>query len=220
MRRTRRLAVVALGAVAALALGACGGPSSGGGSGGSGGSGGGGGGAKAEANAGIGGIANPSDVKGGTLRLANSSDWDSLDPADTYYAYAWNFARLYGRTLVGFKAAPGTEGAELVPDLAESLGTPNADATQWTYKLKPGVKFEDGSVITSRDVKYAIARSLDKETFPTARRTSTTTSTCRATRARTRTRTSTRSRPSRPPTTGPSSSSCARRSPGSTTSPD
>ena len=163
MRRTRRLAAVALGAVAAMALGACGGPSTGGSGGGTGG---GGDTAKAEANAGIGGIANPSDAKGGTLRMANSSDWDSLDPADTYYAYAWNFARLYGRSLVGFKAAPGKEGAELVPDLAESLGTPNADATQWTYRLKPGIKFEDGSVITSRDVKYAIARSLDKDTFP------------------------------------------------------
>jgi peptide/nickel transport system substrate-binding protein len=112
------------------------------------------------------GINNPSDARGGTLRFANSADWDSLDPADTYYTYAWNFARLYGRSLVTFKSAPGAEGATLVPDLAESLGTPNADATQWTYTLRPGVKFEDGSPITSRDVKYAVERSLDKSTFP------------------------------------------------------
>ena len=26
--------------------------------------------------------------------MANSGDWDSLDPADTYYAYSWNFVRL------------------------------------------------------------------------------------------------------------------------------
>ena len=24
--------------------------------------------------------------------MANSGDWDSLDPADTYYAYSWDFS--------------------------------------------------------------------------------------------------------------------------------
>ena len=47
----------------------------------------------------------------------------ALDPADTYYAYAWNFVRLYGRSLMMFKSAPGADGATLVPDLAESAGT-------------------------------------------------------------------------------------------------
>jgi peptide/nickel transport system substrate-binding protein len=98
--------------------------------------------------------------------MANSGDWDSLDPADTYYGYSWNFARLYGRPLMMFKSAPGAEGATLVPDLAESAGTPNADLTQWTYILRQGVKFEDGTPVTSKDVKYAIERSLDKTTFP------------------------------------------------------
>jgi peptide/nickel transport system substrate-binding protein len=112
------------------------------------------------------GIHNPSDVRGGTIRTANSGDWDSLDPADTYYAYSWNFIRLYGRSLMMFKSAPGAEGATLVPDLAEAPGTPNADSTQWTYILRQGVKFEDGTPVTSKDVKYAVERSLDKTTFP------------------------------------------------------
>ncbi|MGQ0573521.1 MAG: ABC transporter substrate-binding protein [Pseudonocardia sp.] len=156
MRTRPTVTVVALGAVAATLLAACGGGAV---------SGGGGGGDVAE-NAGVGAIANPSDVKGGTLRYANSGDWDSLDPADTYYAYSWNFLRLYGRSLVMFKPAPGQDGAVLVPDLAESLGTPSADQLTWTYTLRPGLKFEDGAPITSKDVKYAVQRSLDKETFP------------------------------------------------------
>ena len=61
---------------------------------------------------------------------------------------------------------PGQEGATLVPDLAEAAGTPNADSTQWTYTLRQGVKFEDGTPVTSKDVKYAVERSLDKTTFP------------------------------------------------------
>jgi peptide/nickel transport system substrate-binding protein len=53
-----------------------------------------------------------------------------------------------------------------VPDLAQTLGVPSDDAKTWTYKLRPGVKFEDGTPITSKDVKYAVERSLDKNTFP------------------------------------------------------
>src|SRR3954470_22014418 len=139
----------ALAALTVLVLVGCGGPGAGG------------------ANSGTsGGIHNPSDTRGGTLRYANSGDWDSLDPADTYYAWSWNFIRLYGRSLVMFKAAPGKDGATLVPDLAESLGKSSDNAKTWTYTLRKGVKFEDGTPVTSKDVKYAVERSLDKTTFP------------------------------------------------------
>jgi peptide/nickel transport system substrate-binding protein len=151
--RSRRVAAAAVMAVAALGLAACGGGSSGGSSSSGGGS-------------DVGGVHNASDVTGGTIRYANSGDWDSLDPADTYYSYSWNFARLYTRSLVMFKSAPGGDGATLVPDLAESLGKPSDDAKTWTYTLRQGVKFEDGTPVTSKDVKYAVERSLDKTTFP------------------------------------------------------
>jgi len=156
MRRRTILAVVAAGALV-TGLAACGGDS--GGSGGDSAT-------KAEFNAAVGKVYNPSTATGGTLRFANSGDWDSLDPGDTYYAYSWNFVRLYGRSLTMFKSAPGEDGATLVPDLAESLGTPSDNAKTWTYKLRTGVKFEDGTPVTSKDVKYAVERSLDKTTFP------------------------------------------------------
>ena len=117
-------------------------------------------------NAGSTGVVNPSETKGGTLKFANSGDWDTLDPGETYYAYSWNFARLYGRSLLMFKSAPGKDGNTLVPDLAESLGQSSDDAKTWTYKLRQGVKFDDGKEVTSADVKYAVLRSTDKQTFP------------------------------------------------------
>jgi peptide/nickel transport system substrate-binding protein len=165
MKNTRIMAVAAAAALA-LGLSACGGSASntGGGSG----TGGSGGGSSAQpaADAAIGKIFNASDTKGGTLRFGMAGDWDSVDPGDTYYGLSWNFLRNYARTLVVFKAAPGAEGAKLVPDLATSLGKPSDGNKTWTYTLRDGLKYEDGSPITSKDVKYAVARSLDKDTFP------------------------------------------------------
>ena len=111
-------------------------------------------------------VVNPSDKKGGTLKFANPADWDSLDPGETYYGYAWNFARLYGRSLMMFQSAPGKEGNQLVPDLAEAPGQASDGGKTWTYKLRKGVKFDDGTEVTSADVKYAVLRSIDKQTFP------------------------------------------------------
>jgi peptide/nickel transport system substrate-binding protein len=122
--------------------------------------------AKPEFNAAMTKVFNPSEKKGGTIRLANAGDWDTLDPGETYYGYSWNFLRLYGRSLVMFKPAPGKESNELVPDLAETLGVPTDGGKTWTYKLRKGVKYEDGTEVKAADVKYAVLRSIDKETFP------------------------------------------------------
>jgi peptide/nickel transport system substrate-binding protein len=117
-------------------------------------------------NAANGAIFNPSTKKGGTITYANSGDWDNLDPADTYYGYSWDFIRYYGRSLVMFKPAPGDAGTQLVPDLATSLGVPSDNAKTWTYHIRPGLKYSDGTTITTKDIKYGVERSLDKTVFP------------------------------------------------------
>ena len=161
MNSKRWRALAALTAVAAMGLSACG---SGGGS--SSGNGGGGGSSTAAFNAGLDKVFNPSDKKGGTVRLANAGDWDSLDTGETYYGYSWDFARLYSRSLVMFKSAPGSASNELVPDLASDLGKASDGGKTWTYTLRKGLKFDDGTPITSKDVAYGVERSTDKATFP------------------------------------------------------
>src|SRR6266511_5860522 len=74
-------------------------------------------------NAANGAIFNPSNKKGGTMKFAISSDWDSTDPGDTYYGLSWNLSRLYTRALTMFKVVPGSGSTQMVGDLAEGLGT-------------------------------------------------------------------------------------------------
>ncbi|MDN5766441.1 MAG: ABC transporter substrate-binding protein [Humibacillus sp.] len=118
------------------------------------------------ADAAVGTVLRPSQGKGGTLRFGMAGDWDSVDPGNTYDTASWNFLRNYARTLVVIRASPGQTGTTLVPDLATSLGTPSDKNRTWTYTLRDGIRFEDGTPITSKDIKYAVARSLDKSTLP------------------------------------------------------
>jgi ABC-type transport system substrate-binding protein len=103
-------------------------------------------------------VVNPSTNPGGTVKYELSDAPDSFDPGNTYYAFVWDFSRLYARPLTTFATAPGNAGLKLVPDLATSLGTPSGGKT-WTYTLRQGVKYQDGTEITSADVKYAVERS-------------------------------------------------------------
>ncbi|WP_031485408.1 ABC transporter substrate-binding protein [Streptomyces bicolor] len=113
----------------------------------------------AGANAATKGVVNASTQKGGTVTYEYADVPDSFDPGNTYYAYMYNLSRLYARPLMTFKPAPGEAGNELVPDLAASPGEPSDGGKTWTYKLRAGLKYEDGTPITSKDVKYAVERS-------------------------------------------------------------
>ncbi|MGI5243873.1 ABC transporter substrate-binding protein [Dactylosporangium sp. CA-139066] len=115
-------------------------------------------------NAAVKGVVNPSGKKGGTLRLVSNSDPDSFDPARSYYAWVWNFQKsYYARTLLTNQAKPGPDGLKLVPDLAAALPAIENGGKRYTFKLKDGLKFEDGSPITSKDVKYGIERGFAQD---------------------------------------------------------
>jgi peptide/nickel transport system substrate-binding protein len=116
---------------------------------------------------GLDGVVRPSTKKGGTLRIV-SSYWtdEMLDPAATYDQSSWDLQRLYLRKLVDYAPAPGAAGGKLVPDLATDTGKLSSDGLTWTFHLKKGVTFQDGSPITSEDIKYGIERTFDRTVFP------------------------------------------------------
>jgi peptide/nickel transport system substrate-binding protein len=158
MRERRKLGLAAFAAAGALVLAACGGSSGGSGTSTNGGS--------ASFNMAVSGVVNPSTHKGGTLTYGNSSTPDSTDPGNTYYANMWNFTRLYAMPLMTYKSCAGACGLQVVPDLATAPGQVSADGLTWTYHIQPNVKYEDGTAVTSQDVKYAVERTYDRATFP------------------------------------------------------
>ncbi|MEV6191411.1 ABC transporter substrate-binding protein [Streptomyces sp. NPDC051920] len=101
--------------------------------------------------------------KGGTLTVLNSNPQSDFDPARLYTSGGGNVPSLVFRTLTTRNREDGAAGAEVVPDLATDTGRPSENATVWTYTLKTGLKFEDGTPITSADIKYGIERSFAAE---------------------------------------------------------
>jgi peptide/nickel transport system substrate-binding protein len=103
-------------------------------------------------------IVNQSSSVGGTLNLEDSAGFDYLDPGRTYEEATEDLYRLFDRTMMTYKHAPGTTGLQVEDDLATSQVVSNDDQT-WTYTIVPNAKFSNGDPITTKDIAYAIERS-------------------------------------------------------------
>ncbi len=105
----------------------------------------------------------PGAAKGGTLTILRLTKISHMDPQRVYSFAGLMNASLYARFLTTWKD-DGKGNLTLVGDLAETPGkNVNNDCKVWEFKLKSGIKFEDGRPITSKEIAYGIARSFDPD---------------------------------------------------------
>jgi len=103
---------------------------------------------------------------GGTLTVLTSVAPHTLDPTRAYYTDSTAILDLVTRALTQYVYDSETGDMVLIPDMAEGLGQPNEDNTEWTFTLKEGLKYEDGSDVKPEDVAYAVKRSFALEELP------------------------------------------------------
>jgi peptide/nickel transport system substrate-binding protein len=103
----------------------------------------------------------PGAKPGGTVTVLQVSDFSHLDPARVWSSTNQTADLLLTRQLTSYQQVGDT--VKLVGDLATDTGTAGPDGKTWTYHLKTGLKYEDGSPITAQDVKYGIERTFQKE---------------------------------------------------------
>ncbi len=98
--------------------------------------------------------------KGGTLKVLHDFPFEAADPQRIYYGVQLaSFRRLLYRGLLAFPMSEDAETATTpVPDLATDTGTSSKGGAVWSFTLKDGVKWEDGSDITCEDVQYGTSR--------------------------------------------------------------
>ncbi len=97
--------------------------------------------------------------KGGTVRMASNLHGpdDQLDPPLFTSTIDYTRGRATYNSLI-------QHSNELVPqpELAEAF-EPNANATEWTFKIRQGVEFHDGTPLTADDVVYSMSRHLGED---------------------------------------------------------
>src|SRR4051794_16256875 len=98
---------------------------------------------------------------GGTLTVLTPASTVSLDPASSQNLATTTLSFL-DRRLTTWEVKKGQD-AKVVPDLATDTGTASDGGRTWTYTLKSGLKFSDGSPITSQAIKYGIERSFSDQ---------------------------------------------------------
>jgi peptide/nickel transport system substrate-binding protein len=103
--------------------------------------------------------------KGGTITVLSDVTPDTFDPTNIYYVDGNQIGKLMYRALTQYRLDEGTNKPVLVPDLAEDLGTKSADGLTWTFKLKQGIKYMDGTPVKAADYAYAIKRSFAHDLY-------------------------------------------------------
>jgi len=88
------------------------------------------------------------------LIIGTTDSVTDLDPAQTYDFHTWEIFYNVAEGLLTY--IPGT--TELKPGLAESMPEVSADGLTWTFKLRPGLKFPDGTPVDSEAVKWSLER--------------------------------------------------------------
>ena len=100
---------------------------------------------------------------GAKLRIAGVVPTSAIDPAQIYDEGGLTMIQQTGEYL-SFNQ-PKTN--ILQPMLATSF-KPNADASVWTYTLRPGVKFSDGTPMTADDVVYSFQQNTNPKVYVNA----------------------------------------------------
>ena len=96
-----------------------------------------------------------------TLRL-NISDTaiEFIDPALNYDFLGWRLETMTCARLLSYPDKAGAAGARLIPEVARSMPRVTANGLTYTFRIRPGFRFSDGTAVTAGSFRRAIERAL------------------------------------------------------------
>src|SRR5579872_1864063 len=84
--------------------------------------------------------------RGGTLNLNSSNtDFDFVDPGLAYNTLDWEMLYTTQLLLVNFPEKAGPAGGQIYPEGAAAFPIISKDGKTYTFQIRPGQKFSDGS---------------------------------------------------------------------------
>jgi peptide/nickel transport system substrate-binding protein len=97
--------------------------------------------------------------RGGLFTMARNEEPLSLDPiVPSDNGSIWVIYNMFDQL-----TTVNEDSTDVVPSLAESWDT-SSDQTKWTFHLRQGVKFSDGSPLTADDVVFSLGRAVNPKT--------------------------------------------------------
>lgn len=105
-------------------------------------------------------------LRGGTLRVDQTGEvFDTLDPQLAYVSNDWQVLYSTQLLLVNYPNTSGRVGAQLFPEAAKAFPTISKGGKRYTFHLRSGQRFSDGSKVTAAAYERAFERVLSPKMF-------------------------------------------------------
>ena len=105
--------------------------------------------------------------RGGTLKLRGGvDDFDAVDPAAAYAYASWDTLIMTNDGLLTFKRVAGSDGNQLVADLATSIPRAADGGKTYTFQLRDGIRYSNGVDLKATDFRRALERFFKVHAVP------------------------------------------------------
>jgi ABC-type transport system substrate-binding protein len=100
-------------------------------------------------------------AEGGTFRVTlGGGAFDFIDPALAYQGSSWAILNPVCATLMTYLDKPPPAGYRLVTDVAKDYPKASQGGRTWTFTLRSGFRFSDGTPVRASAFAHAIDRTL------------------------------------------------------------
>jgi oligopeptide transport system substrate-binding protein len=100
--------------------------------------------------------------KGGIWKVGTTGASVQVDPQLAYITTAWWLEYATAAKLYNYPDKSGPAGSKLVPEVASHFTVGNG-GKKYTFFIRKGFKFSDGSAVTANSFKYAINRTANHD---------------------------------------------------------
>jgi peptide/nickel transport system substrate-binding protein len=100
--------------------------------------------------------------KGGIFRYGNVGASVQIDPQVGYVTTAWSLEYATAAKLYNYPDAKGPAGSKLIPEVASKF-TVSKNGRRYTFTIRKGFKFSDGTPVTAKNFKRAIDRTANHD---------------------------------------------------------
>jgi peptide/nickel transport system substrate-binding protein len=100
--------------------------------------------------------------KGGIWKVGTTGASVQVDPQLAYITTAWWLEYATAAKLYNYPDKNGPAGSKLIPEVASKFTVSNG-GKRYTFTIRKGFRFSDGSAVTANSFKYAINRTANKD---------------------------------------------------------